>query len=84
MKNLILVSGFTTAGKSFFIKKIQKDYQKYFPLLIKKKKSQKFIFTSFRKLKRYQKLNGKKFFFPKKTPIPTIKNTGNKTSKSFK
>ena len=37
MKNLILVSGFTTAGKSFFIKKIQKDYQKYFPLLIKKK-----------------------------------------------
>ena len=32
MKNLILVSGFTAAGKSFFIKKIQKDYQKYFPL----------------------------------------------------
>ena len=69
MKNLILVSGFTAAGKSFFIKKIQKDYQKYFPLLIKKKKSQKFIFTSFRKLKRYQKLNGKKFFFPKKTNL---------------
>ena len=69
MKNLILVSGFTTAGKSFFIKKIQKDYQKYFPLLIKKKKSQKFIFTSFRKLKKYQKLNSKKFFFPKKTNL---------------
>jgi len=23
------------------------------------------------------------FFFPKKKPIPTIKKTGNKTSKSF-
>ena len=69
MKNLILVSGFTAAGKSFFIKKIQKDYQKYFPQLIKKKKSQKFIFMSFLIFKKLQKLNFKKFFFFKKKNI---------------
>ena len=43
MKNIILVSGFTAAGKSLFIEKKQKNYQKYFPLLIKKKRSQKFF-----------------------------------------
>ena len=56
MKNLILVSGFTAAGKSFFIKKIQKDYQKYFPLLIKKKKITEIYFYVFSKTKKIPKI----------------------------
>ena len=69
MKNLILVSGFTAAGKSFFIKKIQKNL-KLSPLILSKKNmSQKFIFLSCRELKRHEKFMGKKFYFPKKTNI---------------
>ena len=69
MKNLILVSGFTAAGKSFFIKKIQKNLKLSSLILSKKSRSQKFIFMSYLELKRRGKFIGKKFYFPKKTNI---------------
>lgn len=69
MKNLILVSGFTAAGKSYFIKKIKKNPYISSLILNKKSKSQKFIFMSYRKLKKYEKFTGKKFYFSKKTNI---------------
>jgi len=69
MKNLILVSGFTAAGKSFFIKKIQKNLKLFSLILSKKSRSQKFIFMSYLELKRRGKFIGKKFYFPKKTNI---------------